>query len=610
MSDLALALAVVATLSLFSQWLAWMLKLPAILFLLLTGLVLGPVTGLLHPDQLLGDVLFPMVSLAVAIILFEGALTLRISELKGLVKVVRNLVTIGLLVTFVTLALACHWLLGTSTQVSMLFGAVMVVTGPTVVAPLLRTIRPRAQLDKILRWEGIIIDPLGAIFAVLIFEWIIVQTTQEAAIHSVWLLFKTILLGAILGLGAGVAVSSTLKRGWVPFYLRKFGVLATVLITYALSEHLQHESGLLTVTVMGMYMANRPNLDLDDIIEFKEDLSVILISALFILLAARVDLNGVFELGWPLLALLVLVQFVVRPLCVLLSATTRNLNWRDRAFLSWIAPRGIVAAAVSSLFALRLENAGIADASKLVSLSFSVILFTVVLQSLTAGPIARALGVVRDVPKGVLIIGANTLARSVARALKKLDIHVLLADPVWENYRLARMENLNVYYGNPYSEQAEAKLDFSCIRQVYALSPNRHHSANAVTHFAHMFAEDRVFAIRLSQGKGAANQESSMFRSRQILFAEDATFSKLNTLLTQNWQIKATKLKEAFTWESYRERHPQAIPLFILDKSGVLWPITADETKQVPAIDEYIIALQPPQEKDILMAQNNNSSNA
>ncbi|MFM2479687.1 cation:proton antiporter [Celerinatantimonas sp. MCCC 1A17872] len=594
MTELAPAISLIAAISLAAQWIAWRLKLPAILFLLTAGLLLGPVTGVLHPDQLLGELLFPIVSIAVAIILFEGALTLRFHEIKGLVKVVWNLVSIGLICTFIILAFACHLLLGISVEVSLLFGAIMVVTGPTVVAPMLRTIRPRTELDKILRWEGIIVDPLGAIFAVLMFEFVIIQASQEAAVHSLGIISKTIGLGGTLGLGAGYAIAITLKRGWLPMYLRKVGVLAIVLLAYSLSEHLQHESGLLTVTVMGMVLANRSDIDIGDIMEFKEDLSVILISALFILLAARINLDNLLSLGWPLLALLAVVQFIARPICVLLSASTPKLNWKDRAFLSWIAPRGIVAAAVSSLFALRLEQAGIPDADKLVSLSFAVIIATVVLQSLTAGPIARMLGVVQQAPRGVLIFGANTLARSIAAALQKANFEVLLADPVWENYRLARMDGLNAYYGNPQSEQAEAALDFSSIRQVLALSPNRHQNAIAITHFAYLYNSEQVYSIRSTQGKGFANQESATFRARQILFWEDCTFTKLNSLLKQGWQVKITKLNETFTWDDYSTRQKEALPLFIVDQKEQLHPIISQE--QLPQPGETLIALSPPNE--------------
>lgn len=594
MTDLALALSFVAAVSLLAQWLAWRLKLPAIIFLLGAGLLLGPGSHLLDPDLLMGDVLFPMVSMAVAVILFEGALTLRFQEIKGLAGTVRNLVTIGMLVTFTVVAAVSHWLLGISTQVSLLFGAVMVVTGPTVITPLLRSVRPKPELDRVLRWEGIIIDPIGALFAVLVLEFVLLQSSQNAVLHTVYTLGKTVLLGSLFGFICGYLVAKTLCRGWLPIYLRKIGVLAVVLLAYSLSEQVQHESGLLTVTIMGMVMANRPDLDIDDIIEFKEDLSVILISALFILLAARLNVDKLLALGWPLVLLLLMVQFVARPICVWLSAIGSQLQWQEKAFLSWISPRGIVAAAVASLFALRMQQAGIPDADKLASLSFAVIIFTVVLQSLTARPVAKLLGVVREAPKGVLMIGANRLARAIAQTLQKHEMQVLLADPVWENYRQARMDGLEVYYGNPQSEHAEAVLDFSAIRQVYALSPNRHQNANAIVHFAHQFGQKKVFSIRSSQGKGFANQESATFRARQILFNEDATFTKLNSLITQGWQVKGTGLKEAFTWEDYQQRQPEAIPLFLIDEKGYLLPFSCD--CRAPETGDIIIALQPPQD--------------
>lgn len=597
MSNLVLAFSVIAAVALGAQWLAWRLRLPAILFLLAAGFLLGPATHALKPDELLGDLLFPLVALAVAVILFEGALTLRFSEIRGLVSVVRNLVTVGMLATFAMMAAACHFLLGLSVDVSLLFGAVTVVTGPTVIAPLLRTTRPKVHLDRILRWEGIIIDPIGAIFAVLVFELVSISSTNQAMLHMAATFCKTLASGGLIGLAAGVFVSAALMRGWVPQYLRKVGVLGIVLFAYAITESLQHEAGLLTVTVMGIYMANKKGLEIEDILEFKEDLSVILISALFILLAARLDFHDLITLGLPLVGLLALVQFVIRPLSVGISTIGSHLGWGEKLFLSWIAPRGIVAAAVSSLFALRLDQIGIADAHQLMPLTFAVIIATVVLQSLSAQPVAKLLNVEREPPKGVMFIGANTLARTIALALKKNNFDVLLADPVWENYRLARMEGLECYYGNPQSEHAEAVLDFSSILQVYAFSPNRHQNAMAIAHFAHRFGTDHVFSIRSSQGKGFANQESALFRSRQILFNEDCTFSRMNSLVRQRWQVKTTSLRDAFNWDAYKEKHPNAIPLFVISTSGALIPIEGEKPPTCGNGD-VIISLAPSEVPD------------
>ena len=378
---IALSLAGIALISLLAQWLAWSVRVPAILFLLLSGLLLGPVTGLLDPDQLLGDLLFPLVSLSVAIILFEGALTLHLTELKGIGKVVRNLCSTGMVTSFAVIGAASYFLLGLDWRVAMVLGAVLVVTGPTVIAPMLNVIRPVREVDKILRWEGIVIDPIGALFAVLVFEAVRLGSQGDLVGHTLLALAKTVGVGSLIGVGAGWLTTLLIRKDWLPVSLHKFGVLALVLVTFTLSDWLSHESGLLAVTVFGIWLANQEGLDLEEVLAFKEDLAVILISSLFILLAARLDLAQLWQLGPMVLALLCVVQFVARPLCILVSTRGSDLPWRARALLAWIAPRGIVAAAVSASFAISMHEAGIEDADKLVPLVFAVIIFTVVLQS-------------------------------------------------------------------------------------------------------------------------------------------------------------------------------------------------------------------------------------
>ncbi|MCP3289883.1 cation:proton antiporter, partial [Aeromonas hydrophila] len=316
---IALSLAGIALVSVLAQWLAWSLRVPAILFLLLTGLLLGPVSGLLDPDALLGDLLFPLVSLSVAIILFEGALTLHLAELKGIGKVVRNLCSVGMLASFAVIGSAGYFLLGLDWRVAMVLGAVLVVTGPTVVAPMLNVIRPTREVDRILRWEGIVIDPIGALFAVLVFEAVRLGSQGDLIGHTLLALAKTVGVGSLIGVGAGWLTTLLIRKDWLPVSLHKFGVLALVLVTFSLSNWLSHESGLLAVTVFGIWLANQEGLDLEEVLAFKEDLAVILISSLFILLAARLDLAQLWQLGPMVLALLCVVQFVARPLCILVS---------------------------------------------------------------------------------------------------------------------------------------------------------------------------------------------------------------------------------------------------------------------------------------------------
>ncbi|MCS3461058.1 sodium:proton antiporter [Aeromonas sp. BIGb0445] len=592
----ALSLAGIALISLLAQWLAWALRVPAILFLLLTGLVLGPVTGVLNPDLLLGELLFPLVSLSVAIILFEGALTLHLAELKGIGKVVRNLCSIGMLTSFAVIGAASYFLLGLDWRVAMVLGAVLVVTGPTVVAPMLNVIRPVKEVDKILRWEGIVIDPIGALFAVLIFEAVLLGSQQEMVTHTLWALAKTVGIGSFIGVAAGWITTLIIRKDWLPVTLHKFGVLALVLATFTLSDWLSHESGLLAVTVFGIWLANQDGLDLEEVLAFKEDLAVILISTLFILLAARLDLGQLWQLGPMVLVLLCVVQFVARPLCILVSTHDSTLPWRARALLSWIAPRGIVAAAVSASFAISLSEAGIPDAGKLVPLVFAVIISTVVLQSLTSAPLAGLLGMRQPTPNTWLLIGANSVARAIGKALADQGVPVYLSDPAWENCKLARMSNLPCYFGNPQSEHAELHLPLTSISTVLALSPSRHNNALGVLHFSHQFGEETIYSLRSSDQHGKANRESATFRARQVLFGSDINFARLSGMLARGGQIKATRLSETFDWSAYQTANPGAVPMFILDAKQHPRVVIGNIA---PVPGESVIALQPPKENGV-----------
>jgi NhaP-type Na+/H+ or K+/H+ antiporter len=278
-SDIApLYLAGIAVAGFACQWLAWRVKLPAILFLLLTGLILGPLTSTLNPDMLFGDLLFPVISLAVAIILFEGSLTLDLQEIRNQRKTVRQLISIGALSSWIVTACLTHWIFGIGWALSILFGALTVVTGPTVIVPMLRTVRPNANISNILRWEGILIDPIGALLVVMVYEYILAQGAAIGIGSGLLAFIEVILTGSVCGLAAGWLLGDWIRRQWIPEYLANLATLAMVLATFSLSNHLAHESGLLAVTLMGMWLANRKDLHLAEILNFKEHLTIVLIS--------------------------------------------------------------------------------------------------------------------------------------------------------------------------------------------------------------------------------------------------------------------------------------------------------------------------------------------
>ncbi|MCO7189231.1 MULTISPECIES: sodium:proton antiporter [unclassified Pseudoalteromonas] len=595
----AIYIAGIALFSVLAQWLAWVCRVPAILFLLLTGLLLGPVSGQLQPDQLLGDLLFPVVSLSVAIILFEGALTLHFHELKGIGKVVRNLCSIGMLTTFAILTASAIWLLELDWRVAAVLGAVLVVTGPTVIAPMLNAMRPEKDIDRILRWEGIVIDPIGALFAVLVFE--AVNQVGEAAVfsHTMLALFSTLGVGTSVGIVAGWLTTTIIRREWLPYELHKFGILALVLFSFTLANHLSHESGLLAVTIFGIWLANQDDLEIDSVLEFKEDLSMILISSLFILLAARLQLEDLMLLDSDVFIFLAIVLFIARPLSIAVSTFGSDLPLRSRLLLAWIAPRGIVAAAVGSVFALSMMQSGYPDANKMVPLIFTVIIITVILQSLTATPLARLLKVRQPAPNTLLLIGANHVSRAIAKGLKEQSVDVYLSDPAWENCKMARMDGLPCYYGNPQSEHAERYLPLTSLKSVMALSPNRHHNALGVQYFSHLLGEQNVFSLKSSTNHAKANKDSATFLSRQLLFGDEGNYAKLSSMMAKGGKVSATRLSEEFTWAQYQDVNKEAIPLFIIGEAGKnddglpVRPFTTD-MKNAPGSGERVLALQPP----------------
>jgi len=574
------------------QWLAWSLRLPAILFLLIAGILAGPVLGLLDPQALFGNLLFPVVSMAVALILFEGSLTLHLSEWREIGSVVKRMVTIGALSTWAVIAISTHFLLDFNWDMAVLFGTLTLVTGPTVIIPMLRVVRPTTAIANILRWEGIVIDPIGALLAVVVYSFIVASNQGNGLNHGLGAFAGVIACGSVLGVAAGWGLGQVLRRQWLPDYLHNLAVLATVLGVFIASNAVMHESGLLAVTLMGMWLANMKGVDVRQILHFKENLSVLLISGLFILLAARLDLHALLALGPAVLLLLAIIQFVARPLNVALSTFGSSLSWRERALLAWISPRGIVAAAVSAIFAIRLEELGYDGAQLLVPLAFAVIIGTVVLQSATARPLAKLLKVAEPAPSGFLIVGANPVARALGKALQELGNRVLLCDSSWENISAARMEKLPTYFGNPTSQDAEAHLDLVGLGHLLTLSPSSELNALACMHFRHDFAANRRFTLP----SGAESRRTDKHRSRdevrgQPLGSAALSFPQFSSSLSKGAEVRTTTLTNTFDWPAYQSLHgDRAVVLIARDPNGWIH-IASQPFALQPCADWTLVAL-------------------
>lgn len=605
MEHAELVIALILVIAMLCQWLAWRVKLPAILFLLIAGLVAGPATQWINPNLLFGDLLMPMVSLSVAIILFEGSLTLDFKEIKGVGQVVQRMITVGALVTWVIVAVATRFIFDFSWEISALFGAVVIVTGPTVIVPMLRAVRPTRKVANILRWEGITIDPIGALMAVMTYEFILASIEQPAITHVLLLFFQTLVSGLVIGVLAGYLLGQLLSRNLLPEYLHNLTTLSLVLIAFSASNALEHESGLIAVTVMGMWLANKSDFDIHPILNFKEHLSLLLISMLFIVLAARIDLNQLVDFFWPALSLLLVLQFVARPAKILVSTIGLDVSWPERGLLAWIAPRGIVAAAISAIFADRLIAAGYEDAALLVPLTFFMIIGTVVLQSSTARLIARWLGVAEPAPRGFLIVGANPFSRAVAKELEKHDFRCLLIDSNREYIKQARLEGLETFYGNPVSEYAETHLDLSGIGGLLAMSRQRYINTIAAIHYRSDFGSDRIYSLASAidqKIKGKHRLAESYQGSK--LFGDEVTYSKLVNSVISGREIKSTPLTQEFTWQQYIEHYQnERLPLFLIEANGHVKPFTVDQDL-TPDTGAIIIAIEAGSSLDANLVKN------
>lgn len=587
-----IGLASILILGIGAQWIAWKIKFPSIFFLLLFGFVAGPLTGFIEPDELLGDTLMPLVSISVAIILFEGGLSLRLKELKEIGTVVFLLITVGVLLTWAIIAITAYFLLGVNIRVSVILGAILVVTGPTVIGPLLRHIRPTGRVANILKWEGIIIDPIGALLAVLVFDTILIGEVQEATRTILFNLGGIVAAGGITGLVFASALVWLISRFLIPDFLQETFTLTMVIAAYMIAEMLQHESGLIAATLMGIILDNQKLVTVKHIAEFKENLRVLIISSLFIILSARMKLDNINMVSLNSIIFLGIIVFLARPLSVFISTIGSNLKWKEKLFLSWMAPRGIVAAAIASIFAIRLSETGLEGANFIVPVTFIVIIGTVTIYGLTSQPVARWLGIAQSDPQGVLFLGAENWSIEMAKVIKEKGFQVAMIDSNRSRVNKAQLVGIKTYFGNAMSKNTIDSLELEGIGKVLAITPNDEVNSMAVLHMAELFNREELYQLTPTIAKKDEDAESDFKHLRgRYLFGEGITYNYLQGRFGADATIKATKLTETFDFQNFLDYYNgQAIPLFLIRESGNLLVFTKG-SRIIPKPGNTIIAL-------------------
>ncbi len=569
--DLVFKVALIGALGIGSQWLAWRFNLPAIVLMSVAGLLAGPVFGILSPTLDFGAFIQPVIALAVAVILFEGGLSLNFRELRGIGRGVRQLVFIGVPIGWALGSLAAHFLAGLSWPVAIFFGGVLVVTGPTVIIPMLRQAKLAQRPAAVLKWEGIINDPIGALLAILVFEYATFTGTDLTfAGNAAWLTASAALAGAI-GYGGGRLMAWSFRRGWVPEFLKAPVILALVLACYEAANTIHAEAGLLAVTAMGITLANSRVHSIEEVRRFKENIAIILVSAVFVVLTATLTRDMLGKVDWRLAAFVATILFVVRPLTVWLSTIGSDMTWREKLLVGWIAPRGIVAVAICGFFGTAFINAGYPDGGELIVLTFAIVFATVVAHGFSIGWLARGLGLATASRPGVLIVGASPWSVELAQTLRELDVPVKLADRSWYHLRDARFGEIPIYYGEILSEATEHRLDLNPYGYLVAVTSNDDYNALVCTDFAPEFGRTNVFQLGIERGDEDDPHGVSFTLRGRTLFRSGRTYDDLMKLHDEGWNFQKTRLTEEYALDDYLADRPEgAEMLVVVNTSGQL----------------------------------------
>jgi len=549
-------------------------RIPGIVILLAVGVLLGPDAANVVRPNTMGAGLQNLVGFAVAIILFEGGLNLRIGHLRRQAVPIRRLVTVGAVVTAAGGAILAKLVMGWGWRLSVLFGTLVIVTGPTVITPLVRRLRLVQRVATILEAEGIFIDAVGATIAVVALEVALTPnaTALGLAVPDIAL---RIVGGALIGAAGGGLLAVLLRwRHVIPKGMENTLTLAFSVAIFQISNGILHESGITAAIVAGFVVGNARSHALEEIVEFKEQLTVLLIATLFVLLAADVRVSDVMALGWRGVVTVLLLMVVVRPLSVLASTYQTEVTRNEGLFLSWLAPRGIVAAAVASLFAIDLGAAGIAGGVPMRALVFLVIAMTVTIQGLSGGILAQALGLRRASNLGFLFLGANPLARLMGTLLQGAGKSVAFIDANPEACNVAEAEGFKVFHGNGLDERLLTRAQAESRSAVVGLTANESVNMLFARHIAEHFYGPRIF-VALESSEQGVTADMVDTHDAKILFGSEVQLSWWATAIehdrstVERW-TKATSQDEQPTFADLQSR--QLLPLVVRTKKDLVLP--------------------------------------
>lgn len=607
MESQALVIATIGVLGIGAQWVAWRTGLPAIVLMLAAGFLAGPVAGelgfrILDPEAAFGDLLDPAIAIGVALILFEGGLSLDLRELRHSGSAVWRLATIGVLVGWALGAIAASQIGGLAWPVAVLFGGILIVTGPTVVIPLLRQANVQTRPNSILKWEGIVNDPTGALCAVIAYEYF--RRLNEAPDASLFEVVPPLIIAAILagliGYAAARLIAWLFPRGAIPEYLKVPVLFTAVIGVFVLTNTIEHEAGLVAVTVMGVTLANTGFNALRSVHPFKENVAVLLVSGIFIVLSASLQwsdlgyLDPRQEAGLRFMLFLLALLFLVRPLTVLISLLGSGVPWNERLFIAWIAPRGIVLVAISGLFALRLNEIGYSDGQVLTALSFAVVVTTVIAHGFSINWAARLLGVKVTSRPGVLIVGSTPWTIALAKEMQALKTPVMIVDSSWQRLGAARREGLPFYHGEILNEATEHNLDLAPYQVLVAATDNEAYNALVCNEFAHEIGRDSVYQLGENADGNDRHALPDTIRGR-ALFESGFGANDVSERQREGWVFRKTKLSEEFAFSDAQEKLPDSANMLLLVRQNGTLRFFTHAARPEPRAGDTVLSFAPPQ---------------
>lgn len=555
MHESLIQIAWIAFFSIFALWLGWRLKIPAIVFFLSFGFIAGPVLELVNPQNLLGDLLQPLTTIAVGIILFEGALNLNFKEIGRAKWAIRNFTIIGAPVAWILTSAAGYYIGGLSLPVAVTFGALLIVTGPTVIMPLLKNARLTERPSSILKWEGLINDPIGAVLAVLAYEYFKDSARPGFAAIDFFTTTFFIILGIALASALfGILLSRLFNRGLIPEYLKPAFLLSFVVILTVACNQILHESGLIAVTILGVTLANSGVSSLHELKRFKETMSLMLVAGIFIILTAKIDPTILTSLEWPGILFILTVLLVIRPITALASSIGTQMDWREIVLTGWIAPRGIVCAAVAAVMGPLLVDAGFEDGESMLPLAFAIVMLTVILHGLSAKPLGKLLGLTHPEKDSLILVGAANWTLQLAEVLRARDIEVVIADKNWYALKQARLSEIPTYYGEILSEETEYNIELSKYNAIAALTNNPAYNALVCSKFAHDFSRERTYQLVPYEDDTHESKQITE-KMRGMNFMDPGTdYWEIANLFNQGWRFRSVRIDKDHNMDDIKDK--------------------------------------------------------